>query len=391
MPTVRLSVQPTLIDWACERSGLAQDALERKFADLPKWRSGEKDPTERQLRDFAAATFTPFGHFFGDSPPPDELPIGDFRVRGGSAPARPSPHLLDTIYLCQRQQAWYTDHLTAMGEPNLEWVGSEQVGNDPSAAAHRFATLANLGVETRADARSWEEALRDVRERAEAAGVLVMVNGVVGNNTHRKLNHDEFSGFALSDPVAPLVFVNNADYKASQMFTFAHEFGHLLLGESGVSDDSVGVEGTPDNEAWCDRFAAELLVPADDLRRELGSTAETHEGDLQRLARHYKVSSLVILRRLRTADLISAADYGRLFEHERARFEAWRSAQREQSSSGGNFYNTFFQRTGRSFAYAVVASTLEGQTGYKEMSDLLGISSLETFDKIAVELGVARP
>lgn len=391
MPTVRLSVQPALIDWACERSGLDQGALEQKFADLPKWRSGEKDPTERQLRDFAKATFTPFGHFFGDSSPPDELPIGDFRVRGGSAPARPSPHLLDAIYLCQRQQAWYADHLIAIGEPELDWVGSERVGNDPSAAAHRFAELTNLGVETRADASSWEDALRDVRAHAEAAGVLVMVNGVVGNNTHRKLNPDEFSGFALSDPVAPLVFVNNADYKASQMFTFAHEFGHLLLGESGVSDDSVGIESAPRNETWCDHFAAELLVPADHLRREISVAGATLEDDLPRLARHYKVSRLVILRRLRTADLISSVKYQRLLEHERAGFEEWRSAQREQSSSGGNFYNTFFQRTGRSFAYAVVASTLEGQTGYKEMADLLGISSLETFDKIAVELGVARP
>ncbi len=391
MPTVRLSVKPALIDWACERSGLAQDALERQFADLPKWRSGEKDPTERQLRNFAKATFTPFGHFFGDAPPSDDLPIDDFRVRGGGAPSSPSPHLLDTIYLCQRQQAWYVDHLTAIGEPELNWVGSEKVGNDPSAAARRFAGLADLGVETRANARSWEEALRDVRERAEAAGVLVMINGVVGNNTHRTLDRDEFSGFALANPLAPLVFVNNADYKASQMFTFAHEFGHLLLGESGVSDDSVGVESAPGNETWCDQFAAELLVPADDLARETAASRTTLGDDLQRLARHYKVSRLVILRRLRTAELINSAEYRRLFERERAGFEAWHSAQHEQSSGGGNFYNTFFQRTGRSFAYAVVASTLEGQTGYKEMSDLLGISSLDTFDKIAVELGVVRP
>lgn len=390
MPTVRLSVKPALIDWACERSGLAQDVLEQKFADLPKWRNGEKDPTERQLRNFAKATFTPFGHFFGDAPPSDDLPIDDFRVRGGGAPSSPSPHLLDTIYLCQRQQAWYVDHLTAIGEPELNWVGSEKVGNDPSAAARRFAGLADLGVETRANARSWEEALRDVRERAEAAGVLVMVNGIVGNNTHRTLDRDEFSGFALANPLAPLVFINNADYKASQMFTFAHEFGHLLLGESGVSDDSVGVEGAPGNETWCDRFAAELLVPADDLVRETGASRTALGDDLQRLARHYKVSRLVILRRLRTAELISAAEYRRLFERERAGFEAWHSAQLEQSSGGGNFYNTFFQRTGRSFAYAVVASTLEGQTGYKEMSDLLGISSLDTFNKIAVELGVLR-
>ena len=96
--------------------------------------------------------------------------------------------------------------------------------------------------------------------------MLVVFSGIVGNNTHRKLETEEFQGFALVDEYAPLVFVNSADFRAAQMFTLAHEIAHLFVGETGVSSFD-NLQPTEDlTEQFCNRIAAEFLAPEEELR-----------------------------------------------------------------------------------------------------------------------------
>src|SRR5699024_3916533 len=106
--------------------------------------------------------------------------------------------------------------------------------------------------------------------------IWVMRNGVVGNNTHRPLSVQQFRGFAISDPVVPLIFINGKDAKAAQIFTFAHELAHIWLGSTGISNVLIGETDYGVHSALerkCNKIAAEFLVP------EAGFAAQWHADD----------------------------------------------------------------------------------------------------------------
>lgn len=380
---LRVDVNPELLRWARERSGMAIAALERRFPKLEAWERQESKPTFKQLESFAQATHTPIGFLLLEEPPIERVPIPDFRTVAGARVDRPSPGLLETIYLCQRRQDWYRDFVRSNGEDRLSFVGSARLTDDVPEIAARMRSDLGLKLDERRDLRTWEEALRHLIEHAEAFGVLVMVSGIVGSNTHRALNPDEFRGFALSDPLAPLVFVNGADTKAAQMFTLAHELAHLWLGETALCDSDAAELPTHEVERWCNLVAAELLMPIDLVREEHSQGAPLLD-EAQRLARRFKVSNLVALRRIRDVGAIDEKSFWAVYRSERQRL----IALPKRATGGGDFFATLGVRVGKSLTYALVVSALESRTSFTEAFRLLGIKKLSTFDALARRLGV---
>jgi len=305
----RVPVNRELLQWACERSGIDHEDLVAKFKKLPEWESGETQPTLKQMEKFARTVHVPVGYLFLSQPPEEPVPIPDFRTLAGQAVARPSPSLLDTIYTCQERQIWYRDFVRVTRQPELAFVGSATVETPPETVAADMRETLGFDVAARRDVPTWTDALRKFIRQAEEAGVLIMVNGVVVSNNRRRLNPDEFRGFALSDPLAPLIFVNGADTKAAQMFTLAHELAHLWLGATALSNLGAKPEqGFRREEVWCNAVAAELLVPLAALRADLQEDEPLPDA-WSRLAHTFKVSTLVILRRLLDADWIDRAHF----------------------------------------------------------------------------------
>lgn len=383
----RVAVRPELLRWARERAGIyAADELSHALPKLEEWEAGTVQPTLRQLDAFARRVHVPIGYLFLPEPPDEPLPIPDFRTLDGQGLGRPSPALLDMIYACQERQAWFREYARAGGLPELDFVESASIRESPVAVAAAMAERLDFNLADRAACRSWEEALRRFIGQAEAIGVLVMVSGIVMSNTHRPLDPQEFRGFALVDKRAPLVFINGADSKSAQMFTLAHELAHLWLGTSAVSDLSVApVNGYRREEIWCNAVAAELLVPVAAVRAAV-EPDEPLDQTVARLTRQFKVSTLVILRRLLDANVISRAAFDQAWATERERLR--RLAERTDAG-GGDFYRTTLSRVGKRFARAVVESTLEGQTLYRDAFRMLGVSKTETFNTIGREAGAA--
>lgn len=380
---MRVDVKPAMLRWARERAGLEPDALARRFPKLVDWEREEARPTLKQLEDFAKATHAPVGYLFLNEPPVERVPIPDFRTVENRRIGHPSPDLLETIYLCQQRQEWYRDYVRSLREEPLPFIGSATLENDVIQTAAEIRHALGFEVEERRQCPTWTEALRRFIEQADRLGVLVMVNGVVGSNNHRKLNPDEFRGFAISDDLAPLVFINGADTKSAQMFTLAHELAHLWLGQSALSDVEPASSPTHRVEDWCNRVAAELLVPLAVFRQQLRPDEDLGTM-LNRLAKHFKVSTLVVLRRIYDAGGLSREAFWRAYREELNRLR-----ELQKAGSGGDFYLTLGVRVGKRFARALVASTLEGQTLHRDAFRLLGFSKLATFRELAHNLEVA--
>lgn len=378
---LRAPVHPTLLRWARRRAGLEVADLLLRFPKLDAWEQGEEQPTLRQLEHFAQAVHVSVGYLFLPTPPEERLPIPDFRTPAGQSILRPSPNLLDTIHACQEKQAWYREFAQYTKQAEVAFVGSATIHTPPEAVALQLGRTLNFDLEDRRTCRNWEESLRYFCIHAEQAGVLVMVNGVVGNNTKRKLDPEEFRGFSLADRLAPLIFINGNDAKAARMFTLAHELAHLWLGTTALSDMGAAPRpGQRIEEVWCNKVAAEYLVPAEILASEFDANELLDEA-LKRLGNFFKVSSLVVLRRL--------LDTGKI---DRSRFDAAWGAEirrfRKARSGGGDFYKTTMTRTSRRFTRALAESTLEGQTLYRDAFRMLGINKTEIFMNIAREVGL---
>jgi len=285
------------------------------------------------------------------------------------------------IYVCQQRQEWYRDFARSERASPLPFVGSVSLTSNVESTAATMRRALGFDVEERRRIPTWTDALRLFIEQADQAGIMVMCSGVVLNNNYRPLDPEEFRGFALSDKLAPLVFINGADTKAAQMFTLAHELAHIWLGQSAVSDTQASLVPDHQVERWCNNVAAEFLVPLSMMKEEYRDVINLR-GELDRLARRFKVSTLVILRRIHDAGGLTREEFWREYEEE---VERLLSISR---GGGGNFYLTQAARVSKRFARALVISTLEGQTLHRDAFRMLGFAKLNTFKKLGRSLGV---
>ena len=359
-------INPLLLRWARERAGLDLDeaaaAAHVKLAQLEAWERDESKPTFRQAQSLAQALQAPFGYLFLSTPPEEPLALPDLRTQGGADVPRPSLNLRETVRSVLQRQAWYLDYLKDQERLPLNFVGRFNLGAEPVQVAADMRAV--LGVDIEQGQRTWDVYFRHLIEAAEDVGVLVMRSGIVGNNTHRKLDVGEFRGFAVSDHFAPVVFINSADAPAARLFTLMHELAHLWIGSSGISSAAPG--SSRREEVMCNAVAGEFLAPRAEFLALWADLTDDIASSVAELARRFHVSSVVIMRRALDLGLVTQPEYAAHYRKTIDDFNA-------QEGGGGSFYRNAGAKNSQRFAHAVINEALSGRMLLRDAGRLLGV------------------
>lgn len=415
-------VNPELLQWARKRANMSVKELSRSVhKNYPLWENGKAVPTRKQLERIAKKTHAAMGYFDLPEPPADEpMPIPDFRTEGSEGPRKPSVELLDTIRACLQRQKWYRHHAVSVGHDSLPFVRSARLSDNPAETGRRIRDALGMTAPSGGLLKPVNPSLKGLVQKAEGIGILVMVSSFVEPNTRRRLDPEEFRGFALTDAHAPVVFINGADAKVAQKFSLAHELAHVWLGKTALSNYSPFEPGLHEQEAWCNMVAAELLVPGDGLRKQLGDAAMPKDegalrGLISSISAQYRVSNAVSVQRLRNEKYISQKLFRRLYCKEsrgpgqgnkngarQAGNAEDRGKQIKRASEGADKKKpasgrgkkkggrtqrlSIPARASKRFTAALVHDTVNGHTTYRDAMRLLRTRQLDTIDDLAKEL-----
>jgi Zn-dependent peptidase ImmA (M78 family) len=359
-----------MLTWAISRAGYELHAFAEKFPPIKKWLDGESEPTVKQLEVFSKKVYLPFGYLFLPEPPHEELPIPYFRSIG-ERKGKMNVNVYDTILLIQQRQDWLSGYLRENDFEPLPFVGRFRNSQDVFEIVADMREILGLPENWANYHKTWSEALDYLVKVTEDKGIIVSFNGVVENSTKRKIPVDECRGFVLVDEMAPFLFVNNADFKSAQMFTIVHELAHIWTGYSAGFDFRKMQPANDPNERLCDKVAAEFLVP-----EALFCNVWSRNPNTSELARHFKVSEIVIARRALDTGKWTMSQFLEFYEVYKHR----EFIKKDNQPSGGDFFATAKKRLSVTFAVHINQAVKSGQLLYRDACKLTSMKG-DTFEK----------
>ncbi|APT83820.1 ImmA/IrrE family metallo-endopeptidase [Corynebacterium aquilae] len=368
---VEVTIQPEVLEWALGRSELSENEVEKRFPRLSEWKSGARKPTLPQAKKIAEAARLPLGRLLLPVPTPDEIAIPDFRTVRNARIHSIGANLREVIQTAEQRLGWYAEYAAESGIEPPEVLGIASPSATPEEAAESARKA--LGWECAGHPKGTDKVM-DLVNRMEDNGLLVMRNSIVGNSTARRLDVHEFRGFTLREGSYALVFVNTSDSKTAQLFSLAHELGHVAKAVPGLSGDQGKNNAV---EQWCNKFAATLLIPEVAIRKE-SFDADALEEQLAATAVRFGVSKEALLWRLVELGLVRNKDAERIVGLVKGKDVA----QDAKSTGAPPFPVLVRSRVGRRFLTTVTEATLSGDLPEPAAAEFLGVRNKETLHKV---------
>ena len=383
MPAVMVDVAPVIIDWVIQSTS-STNIDTGIISKLIKWRSGEKKPTFNQVESVSKATRIPLGYFFLQSPPAESFPVLQYRTIDSVYTGNPSRDLVDTINDMESIQEWMHGFMIDSGYDKLNFVGSCRYEKDKKAVVQNFLKTLNISADWYKKVNAKTDAFKYFRSKFEEIGILVMMSGIVGNNTHRSLEIEEFRAFTLIDDYAPLIFINSNDSQGAKLFSLLHEVAHIWFGVSNFYNDRYGnANDVNEIEVLCNAVAAEILVPSNYFEIEWArQNGQQLNRKIQLLANIFSCGGVVIARKALDARYISKDQYQNIVDEA---IQQFKSSRKKNSGGGGDYYATAATRIDNRFIVALDNSVREGKTQFTDAYRLTNTNRM-TFSNLVEEV-----
>jgi Zn-dependent peptidase ImmA (M78 family) len=328
-----------------------------------KWESGEKTPTLAQIRQLAKFYKRPLAAFFLPHPPSEPAPPADFRTLPRTLKKPFSEKMLLALRRTRRLQSLVAELATASDQRMEAGIGEASLSDDPEDLASRTRESIRVPIKEQLSWKKESDALAEWKKAVEALGILV---------SELSFPIEEGRAFSLADKASPVIVVNSNDAIHGRIFSLFHEYGHLLLGQSGICD--LTEEGKS-VERFCNRFAGGFLVPKGALvenevtKNHTGGSRWSDE-ELLRLTQEFKVSREVILRRFLILGLTDEAFYQR----KRAEWEIQLKEQTKRRMGRRIPARQCLRQNGVPFVSLALEAAHQDKITYRDLSDYLSIS-----------------
>ena len=360
-------INPDIVKWARERSGYTTEAiataLKKDVSIVNDWESGERVLTYVQLEKLADKYKRPIAIFFFPEPPEERNIAENIALRSSdNDPLEPRIHILLRQAYARQLSLMELNFSTNPSEKKIFRDLHALLGDSVPALAQQTRSYLGITVSTQVSWNTTAEALENWRDRIKEAGIFVFKEA---------FQDDSVDGFCLVHDEFPVIYLNNSRPSVRQIFSLFHELAHLLLGENDVTR-GISREGG-EIEMFCNQFAAEFLVPSDDLKTRLDFSFYDNDA-IEELADYYKVSRPVILLKLVGKGILTQENYWQKIDQWTEEYEHHLKKKADNKTpSDGSYYNTLAAYLGYRFMELAFGKYRQGYCSIEQLAEHLSV------------------
>jgi Zn-dependent peptidase ImmA (M78 family) len=374
------AIRPEILTWARETAGLSledaaraiglKDARGETGSERLAKIEGSGDPPRPLLLKMTKTYHRPLLVFYLNRPPKTGDRGQDFRTLPGQD--KYNPELDALIRDIKSRQGLVRSILEDEKSDPVAFIGTATMEIAAGEMAHRIAESLKFSLNDFRAEKTGDAAFAYLRTQIENAGIFALLLGNLGSH-HTNIPLEIFRGFAIADPLAPMIVINDQDARTAWSFTALHELVHLWLGSTGIS----GTDTAAAIEQYCNDVAGELLLPAAELKTfPKQSTFEKTATEVSEFAEARRVSRAMVAYKLFRNGLIGRPMWMALTTHFHQEWLAQkqRQAEKQKTAEGGpSYYVVRRHRVGDALLGLMRRALDEGATTYTKAGRVLGV------------------